>query len=128
MLEIGIEGCIEKTVTEEDTAEVLKSGTLQVFATPAMIALIEETAWKSVAAELEEGCVTVGISLNVKHVSATPVGMKVVCETMLTEIDGKRLVFAVKVQDETGKIGEGIHERFIVDAEKFQKKTDAKRS
>lgn len=75
MLTEGILGKQEMTVTQKETAEVLKSGTLPVFATPAMIALIEETAWKSVAPELEEGCATVGTSLNIKHVSATPVGM-----------------------------------------------------
>ena len=81
----------------------MKSGTLAVFATPAMIALIEETAWKSVADELEEGCVTVGTSLNVKHLAASPVGMKVTCNTTLVEVDKRRLVFSVEVEDETGK-------------------------
>ena len=127
MLVPGIEGQTECVVTEADTAAVLKSGTLQVFATPAMIALIEETAWKSVAGELEEGCATVGTSLNIKHVSATPVGMKVTCHTELTEVDGRRLVFAVVVSDETGRVGEGTHERFIIQSEKFQMKADAKK-
>lgn len=126
MLEVGIQGKIEKVVTEADSAEVLKSGTLQVFATPAMIALIEEAAWKSVAEELEEGCATVGTSLNVRHLAATPVGMKVTCQTLLTEVDGRRLVFSVEVEDETGKVGEGIHERFIIRSEKFQSKANAK--
>ncbi|MBO5303162.1 MAG: thioesterase family protein [Lachnospiraceae bacterium] len=126
MLAAGIKGKLEMTVTSADTAEVLKSGTLQVFATPAMIALIEETAWKSVAEMLDEGCASVGTSLNVKHLAATPVGMKVTCETELTEVDGRRLVFAVEVYDETGKVGEGTHERFVIQAEKFQQKADAK--
>lgn len=126
MLQTGITGQIEKMVEQADTAEVLKSGTLQVFATPAMIALIEETAWKSVADELDEGCATVGTSLNINHVSATPVGMKVTCHTELTEVDGRKLVFAVEVSDEKGRIGEGTHERFIIQSEKFQKKADQK--
>lgn len=126
MLKAGIKGQLEMTVTKADTAEVLKSGTLQVFATPAMIALIEETAWKSVAEELEEGCASVGTGLNIKHLSATPVGMKVTCETELVEVDGRRLLFAVEVSDETGKVGEGTHERFVIQSEKFQKKADAK--
>ena len=113
MLEAGIKGQHTIIVEKENTAAVMKSGTLAVFATPAMIALIEETAWKSVADELEEGCVTVGTSLNVKHLAASPVGMKVTCNTTL-------------VEDETGKVGEGTHERFIVQAEKFQNKADAK--
>lgn len=126
MLEAGIKGQQTMTVANENTAETMKSGTLKVFATPAMIALMEETAWKSVAGELEEGMVTVGISLNVKHLSASPVGMKITCNTTLVEVDGRRLVFAVDVEDEAGKIGEGIHERFIVPSEKFQQKADAK--
>lgn len=126
MLTVGIEGTLEKEVTAEDTAEVLKSGTLQVFATPAMIALMEETAWKSVEKELEEGSTTVGTNLNIQHLSATPVGMKVTCHTRLTEVDGRRLVFSVEVEDEAGKIGEGIHERFVVMSEKFQLKANAK--
>lgn len=128
MLEAGIKGYSELMVTQENTAETLKSGTLQVFATPAMIALIEETAWKSVAGELEEGCATVGTALNVKHLSATPVGMKVTCETELTEVDGRRLVFAVEAFDEAGRIGEGTHERFIIQSERFQSKAELKKN
>jgi len=126
MLEAGIKGKMELTVSTEDTAAVLKSGNLQVFATPRMIALIEETAWKSVAEELEEGCATVGTELNVKHLAATPVGMQVTCETELVEVDGRRLVFNIAVYDEAGKIGEGTHERFVIFAEKFQAKAKAK--
>ena len=121
MLEAGIKGHKELTVTEDKTAKVRKSGTLNVFATPALIELIEETAWTSVADELE-----VGTNLNVAHLSATPVGMKVFCNTTLTEVDGRKLVFSVEVEDEAGKISEGVHERFIVQADKFQKKADAK--
>ena len=127
MLTVGMKGHMTMKVDKENTAEVMKSGTLQVFATPAMIALIEETAWKSVAGKLEEGNVTVGTSLNIKHLSATPVGMRVACQTTLEEVDGRRLVFSVMVEDETGKVGEGTHERFIVQAEKFQKKAEAKK-
>lgn len=128
MLKTGIRGYAKITVNGENTAKTRKSGTLDVFATPAMIEMIEEAAWKSVAGELEEGCASVGTSLNVKHVSATPVGMEVVCRTTLKEVDGRRLVFDVEVEDEAGKIGEGTHERFIIQAEKFQKKAEAKLS
>ncbi len=124
----GIKGVIETIVTEEMSARVMKSGELNVYATPCMIALVEETAWKSVASELEEGQGTVGTLLNVKHVAATPIGMEVRCETVLTEVDRRRLVFDVKVYDEKGLIGEGIHERFIVDNEKFQSKADSKKT
>ena len=91
MLTVGIEGKGTVVVAERHTARVRASGTLDVFATPAMIELIEETAWKSVAGELEEGCATVGTSLQIKHLSATPVGMQVTCKTQLKEVDGRRL-------------------------------------
>ena len=126
MLEIGIKGKQELTVTTENTAKAMGSGTLDVFATPAMIALMENTAYESVAGELEEGSGTVGTALNVKHVAATPVGMKVICETQLVKVEGRALTFSVKAFDEKGLIGEGEHERFIIFNEKFQAKADAK--
>lgn len=126
MLEAGIKGTKEIMVTNENTAKTMGSGTLDVFATPAMIALMENTAYESVASELEEGSGTVGTALNVKHVAATPVGMKVTCETELIKVDGRALTFSVKAFDEKGLIGEGEHERFIVFNEKFQEKADAK--
>ena len=126
MLEVGLLGKQEIVVTEEQTAKVYGSGSLRVFGTPAMIALMENTALKSVAPYIGEGNGTVGTQLNVKHVAATPVGMKVSCETKLVEVDGRRLVFEVKAYDECGLIGEGTHERFIVAEEKFQAKTDGK--
>ena len=127
MLQTGMKGQMTMTVKQENTAEVMKSGTLQVFATPAMIALMEETAWKSVAGELEDGCATVGTGINVRHLSASPVGMEITCHTTLTEIDGRRLVFSVDIEDEAGRIGEGTHERFIIESEKFLKKAEKKR-
>lgn len=125
-MEIGIIGKQEIIVTEEKTAKAMGSGELNVFATPAMIALMENTAYTSVAGRLEAGQGTVGTLMNVQHVAATPVGMKVVCETELVEIDRRRLVFKVKASDEAGLIGEGTHERFIVDNAKFQSRADAK--
>ena len=126
MLETGIKGTKEITVTNELTAKTFKSGTLDVYATPAMIALMEDVAFESVASELEEGNGTVGTLINVKHVAATPVGMKVTCETELTKIDGRALTFSVKAFDECGLIGEGVHERFIINDEKFQAKANGK--
>lgn len=127
MLTEGIKGYSELTVTEEMAAKNVGSGTLMVFATPAMIALMEKTAWESVQPELEEGSGTVGTALNVKHVAATPMGMKVTCETELTKVEGRALTFSIKAYDEAGLIGEGTHERFVVYNEKFQAKADAKR-
>ncbi len=128
MLEVGTKGKKEIVVTRDKTAKVMGSGTLDVFATPAMIALMENTAFESVSNQLEEGAGTVGTALNVKHVSATPVGMKVTCETELIKVEGRALTFSVKAFDEAGLIGEGEHERFIIFEEKFQKKADEKRS
>ena len=126
MLEIGIKGSGEAVVTEALTAKAMGSGELPVYATPAMAALIEETAWKSVAPALEPGQGTVGMKLDISHLAATPLGRKVRCETVLMEIDRRRLVFSAVVFDEAGKIGEGTHERFIVDSERFLAKADAR--
>ena len=126
MLKKGIKGTGRQVVTEKLTAKEMGSGELAVYATPAMIALME-TAYKSVTAELEDGMGTVGTLMNVKHVSASPVGMEITCETELTEVDGRRLVFTVKAYDTKGLIGEGVHERFVIVNEKFQAKTDSKK-
>ena len=126
MLKEGVKGTQEIMVTEENTAKVMGSGALDVFATPAMIALMEETAWKSVAEELEEGCGTVGIHLDVSHDAPTPLGMTVTCESELIAIDGRKLTFRVEAKDERGTIGKGVHERFIVNDEKFQAKANQK--
>lgn len=126
MLEKGMTGSLECIVTEEKTAKRMGSGELDVYATPAMIALMEETAYKSVSAELEEGMGSVGTLMNVKHVAASPVGMKITCKSELIEVDGRKLVFRVEAFDEEGLIGEGVHERFIIQNEKFQKKADSK--
>ena len=126
MLEIGIKGSGEAMVTEALTAKAMGSGELPVYATPAMAALIEETAWKSVAPALEPGQGTVGTKLDISHLAATPLGRKVRCETELIEIDRRRLVFSAAVYDEAGKIGEGTHERFIVDNERFLAKADGR--
>lgn len=126
-MEIGIIGTQTITVTEEKTAKAMGSGELNVFATPAMIALMENTAYKSVAEYLEPGQGTVGTLMNVSHVAATPMGMQIKCETKLVEIDRRRLVFEVKASDEKGLIGEGTHERFIVDNAKFMARAEAKK-
>lgn len=127
MLETGIKGTKTVTVNEANTAKTMGSGTLDVFATPALIALMEETCWRSVADQLEDGCGTVGTLLEIKHTAPTPVGMDVTCESELTEVDGRRLVFTVQAHDAKGLVGEGRHERFIINNDKFQSKADAKR-
>lgn len=126
MLNKGIKGNQVLVVGEADTAISAGSGTLRVLATPRMAALMEETCWRSVADCLEEGDTTVGASLALKHLAPTPVGMKVRCESELIGAEGRKLTFAVTVQDEAGMVGEAEHERVIVSADKFQSKADGK--
>lgn len=126
MLEVGIKGQREIIVTKQNTAAGIGSGGLEVFSTPIMILLMEECCFMSVDDKLEEGFTTVGILVNVKHLSATPLGMKVEIKSDLIKVDGRALTFKVEAYDEKGIIGEGIHERFIVNNEKFQAKADSK--
>ena len=125
-LTVGVRGTREIPVTVDNTARALGSGGLDVFATPAMIALLEFCAAQSVLPFLPEGSSTVGTKLDIRHLSATPVGMQVRCETELIEIDRRRLVFACKVYDGAGLIGEGTQERFIVNNASFMEKASQK--
>lgn len=126
-MEVGIKGKRERIVPYEQTAEYISSGLLPVFATPCMIQFMEETARLSVEPYLAEGQSTVGTLVNVKHLASTFVRSKVTCETELIEVDRRKLVFSVKVYDETELVGEGIHERFIIDNRKFIDKLEAKK-
>lgn len=130
MLTTGIKGTKELTVTEEMLAKNVGSGIVSVYATPMMIAGLEGTAAESVSASLDEGKTTVGTLMNVTHVAATPAGMKVRFETELTEIapNGKILTFHVAAYDEAGLIGEGTHQRAIVDLARFEQKAQSKLS
>lgn len=125
-MDTGIKGYKEITVTKELTAISLGSGDLEVYATPAMIALMEETASESVKPGLEVGQGSVGTCIAIKHLAATPIGMRVRCESDLVEVDGRRLVFHITAYDEKDKIGEGTHERFIISNDKFQSKVNSK--
>ena len=125
-LKVGIKGEQKGVVTADKTAKAMGSGELNVFATPAMIALMEKTAYRSVADCLEEGQGTVGTMMNIKHVSSTPVGLRVRATSELIAIDRRKLTFHVAAYDEAGLIGEGEHERFIIDDARFQEKADAK--
>lgn len=126
MIQIGLKGRAETRATEENTAAACCSGALPVFGTPFMIALMEEAAFTSLEPFLAPGESTVGTKLEITHLSATPVGMTVTAQSEVTEVDRKRIVFRVEAFDETGKIGEGAHERFIVNAQKFLDKTNSK--
>lgn len=126
-MEIGIKGYAELTVTYDNTAAKAGSGDQPVFATPWMVALMEEAAQSSVLPYLEQGQATVGTHLDVSHDAATPVGMKVWAESVLTEIDGRKLSFEVAAFDECGPIGKGTHERFVINKEKFMARVEAKK-
>jgi len=127
ILKPGLKAEKTEAVTEQNTAKALGSGGLAVYSTPAMITLMEMTSLAAVAPLLPQGWSTVGTELNVKHISATPVGMTVTAHAELLGVDGRALVFKVEVFDETGKIGEGTHGRFIVDDERFMAKTEGKK-
>lgn len=126
MIEIGIKGKKTAKVTEEYTAEHLLSGLLPVFATPALVALMEYTCSDSVQPELDEGFGTVGSFIDCKHLSPSPIGSTITCESELIEVDKRRLVFRVCARDDFGEIGSGIHERFIIDNAKFMLKVNEK--
>ena len=118
-MEIGKSYTQEITVRHEDTAAVHGSGKLEVFATPAMVGLMENTAIKCLEGMLDGESDTVGIEINVKHVKATPVGKRVGCKATVTEVDGRRIRFDIEAWDETATIGTAVHDRFIINPEKF---------
>ncbi|KNZ68877.1 hypothetical protein Tfer_2492 [Thermincola ferriacetica] len=126
-LQTGIKGESKVVVSENNTAIAYGSGGVEVFATPAMIALMENAALNSVEKFLPPGHTTVGINIQSTHLAATPVGMEVVARSELIRIEGKKLVFKVEAYDEKDKIGEGIHERFIINREKFMAKCEGKK-
>lgn len=118
----GMTGEAATLVVHENTAAYVGAGGVEVFGTPMMIALMENAAWGAVADHLDHGYVTVGTLVNVKHLGATPLGQHVRAKAELIEIDGRRLVFNVEAHDEQKKIGEGTHERYIVNLERFMQR------
>jgi predicted thioesterase len=122
-LEIGLKGKVTSVVEREDTAQEVGSGSLLVYATPCMVALMEGAACEAIAEAIPEGKTSVGIELNISHVSATPVGLDVYAEAELTAIDKNILTFKVAAYDEAGLIGEGTHNRALVTTQKFLEKT-----
>ncbi|MBQ8025412.1 MAG: thioesterase family protein [Oscillospiraceae bacterium] len=124
---VGMSATAETTVKHDNTALAVGSGTLEVFATPMMISLMEQAAWRAVAPALEPGQSTVGIQMTVSHLDATPLGMKVRAEANVIALEGRKITFAVRAFDEKGLIGDGRHERFIVTDDRFMKKCTDKR-
>lgn len=123
---IGMKGSVSTVVEREDTASEVGSGSLLVYATPCMVALMEGAACEAIASALGEEKTSVGIALNISHLAATPVGMEVWAEAEVTEVDRNTITFQVTAFDEKGKIGEGTHKRAIVTVQRFLDKTYAK--
>lgn len=122
MLEQGISARSTTTVTAGNTAAAMGSGDLQVFATPAMVALMEHAAMTAVAAELPEGATTVGAEMNVEHIKPSGLGAEITATAVLTAVEGRKLTFNVGARDAEGMIGEGVHVRYVVDRERFMAK------
>ena len=123
---VGMKGEVGTVVEREDTALEVGSGSLLVYATPCMVALMEGAACEAIADALGEDKTTVGIELNIQHTSATPVGLEVRAEAEVTAVDGKIITFLLKAFDEAGEIGSGTHKRAIVPVQKFLDKTYSK--
>ena len=121
-MEVGLKFESTVVVSPSNTAAALGSGDMDVFATPAMVALMENAAMLAVAAHLPEGSATVGTQMNTSHIKASPLGATITASAELTEVEGRKLTFAVKAWDEKGTIGEGVHTRFVVDRERFLSK------
>ena len=123
---VGLKGRAETVVNEQNTADKVGSGLLPVFATPSMLALMEQAAADSIQPFLEPGHGSVGIHLDVSHESATPVGLKVWAESEVTAVDGRQITFSVAAYDEAGRIGSGRHTRAVIDSERFMAKAEKK--
>lgn len=123
---VGMKGEASTLVERGDTALEVGSGSLLVYATPCMVALMEGAACEAIAGALGAEQSSVGISLNIEHLSATPVGLEVRAEAEVTAVDGKIITFALTAYDEAGKIGEGTHKRCVVAAQKFLDKAYTK--
>ena len=120
---IGMKGEVSTLVEREDTAAMVGSGDLLVYATPCMVALMEGAAWESIAPYLAEGESSVGTKMDVTHLSATPVGMSVRAESVVTAVEGRKVTFSITAYDEAGEIGRATHERVVIKTERFLEKT-----
>ena len=123
---VGMKGEVSTVVEREDTAQEVGSGSLLVYATPCMVALMEGAACEAIEEAMDETKTTVGTELNIQHVSATPVGLEVRAEAVVTAVDGKVITFEIHAYDEAGEIGKGTHKRVIVPTQKFLEKAYSK--
>ncbi len=126
LLSPGIEGRAETVAGPGNLASDLGSGFVDVYSTPMMIGLMETAAGTSVEPLVGEGKTTVGVRVDIRHLAATPSGMRVVAKSRLVKVDGKILTFEIWAEDERERIGEGIHERAIIDRARFVQKVEAK--
>ena len=116
------------TVSESNIAKTMKSGSLEVFATPAMCALMEEAAQAAVQPHLEEGEGTVGISLSISHDAPSPMGSTITAKATVTAVEGRKITFNIEASDGVGIIGKGTHERFVINNEKFMTKVGTRKA
>ena len=123
---VGMKGEVFTTVEREDTAKEVGSGSLLVYATPCMIALMEGAACEAIEQAMDDSKTTVGTELNIRHLSATPVGLEVRAEATVTAVEGKTITFEVRAFDEAGEIGSGTHKRVVVPTQKFLEKAYGK--
>lgn len=123
---VGMKGEVGTLVEREDTAKEVGSGSLLVYATPCMVALMEGAACEAIKEALDDSKTTVGTELNIQHLSATPVGLEVRAEAVVTAVEGKVITFEVKAFDEAGEIGRGTHKRVVVPVQKFLEKAYSK--
>ena len=128
MIQVGQSATATVTVTESNIAKTMKSGSLEVFATPAMCALMEEAAQAAVQPHLEEGEGTVGISLSISHDAPSPMGSTITAKATVTAVEGRKITFNIEASDGIGIIGKGTHERFVINNEKFMTKVSARKA
>jgi predicted thioesterase len=121
-MEKGLTYTSTLVVSKDHAAAVMGSGDLHVFATPAMVALMENAAMLAVSEYLPEGSTTVGAMINTSHIKPSPIGDTIQTTALLTEVEGRKLTFSIKAEDSKGVIGEAVHVRYIVDREKFMSK------
>lgn len=128
MIQVGQSATATVTVTEANIAKTMKSGALEVFATPAMCALMEEAAQAAVQSELNDGEGTVGISLSISHDAPSPIGATITATATVTAVEGRKISFTIEASDGIGTIGKGTHERFVINNEKFMTKVSARKA
>lgn len=128
MIETGTMGVYKVTVSSQNTAKTMGSGSLEVFATPALVAVLEAAAVVAVDGRIDENCTTVGCGISITHSAPSIIGSEITATATVKEATERKIVFSVTASDEAGVIGEGEHTRVIVDKEKFTAKANVRRN